>query len=620
MFSKIQMLFGVVSNFIIKRWFVSMFIVLVVGAGGYYGFVNYWSNSENGATYVTEKIKLTDIKSIVSGSGRVLSSREVELTPDVSGKVVWINKSNGDFVKRGQAILSIDGSDSRQDVEDAKISLETVKLELEEMLKPADEIDILQAENDLILAQKAQEDIESEVDDFYKNSSERYNFLNEFYVEMEDIMEDFAEHFDENMYDGNDFETNLARNNLEYYKILIEEYNSSAGLIEDDIKKSCEKSLNSYIETEEIYKNVYSFSESSDVIKAINKTQDFIEEMNVALNKYVNFIKLYKNELEKNEAAPKIRSNVNPLDMANSHLIILNSYETLLGDYEEIFSEYDNQLDTLNKNLTEAKLETMNEEKTLQDLRDGPDELTIRAKNITIKQKENNLREAREILGEHVVYAPFDGILTDFDITLGEQVSTSTNVAYLITTQNKAEIEFNEIDFIKIEKGQKAIITFDAFEDLEVIGEVSSLDVVGKVTSGVVTYNVEILFDAKNENIKNGMSLLVDIVIEFSENTVVIPSSAISTMRDKLFVRVLENGKPRQVPITIGVENDTHGEILSGLSKGMELITKTIEGANGETELNPKNNSSGLGIPGFGTTAGSGRFRPTGTVSNGTPH
>ena len=620
MFSKIWMFFGVVSNFIIKRQFVSILIVLVVGASGYYGFVNYWTNSESGTTYVTEKIKLTDIKSIVSGSGRVLSSREVELTPDVSGKVVWINKSNGDFVKRGQAILSIDGSDSRQDVEDAKISLETAKLELEEMLKPADEIDILQAENDLILAQKAQEDIESEVDDFYKNSSERYNFLNEFYVEMEDIMEDFAEHFDENMYDGNDFETNLARNNLEYYKILIEEYNNNAGLIEDDIKKSCEKSLNSYIETEEIYKNVYSFSESSDVIKAINKTQDFIEEMNVALNKYVNFIKLYKNELEKNEATPKIRSNVNPLGMANSHLVILNSYETLLGDYEETFSEYDNQLDTLNKNLTEAKLETMNEEKTLQDLRDGPDELTIRAKNITIKQKENNLREAREILGEHVVYAPFDGILTDFDITLGEQLSTSTKVAYLITTQNKAEIEFNEIDFIKIKKGQKAIITFDAFEDLEIIGEVSSLDIVGKVTSGVVTYNVEILFDAENENIKNGMSLLVDIVTEFSENTIVIPSSAILTIRDELFVRVLEDGKPHRVPITIGVENDTHGEILSGLNKGMELITKIIESANSETELNPKNNSSGLGIPGFGTTAGSGRFRPTGTVSNGTPH
>ncbi|MDD5433706.1 MAG: hypothetical protein PHE77_03610, partial [Candidatus Pacebacteria bacterium] len=60
-----------------------------------------------------------------------------------------------------------------------------------------------------------------------------------------------------------------------------------------------------------------------------------------------------------------------------------------------------------------------------------------------------------------------------------------------------AEISLNEVDVAKVKIGQRAIITFDAIDELEITGKVEDVDTIGTVSQGVVSYNVKIIFDTQ---------------------------------------------------------------------------------------------------------------------------
>lgn len=210
-----------------------------------------------------------------------------------------------------------------------------------------------------------------------------------------------------------------------------------------------------------------------------------------------------------------------------------------------------------------------------------------------------------------LVKAPFDGYIGTVAVQIGEQVSSGTAVATLLTNSKVAEISLNEVDVAQIQNGQKVDLSFDAVPSLLLPGTVSEIDSLGTVDQNVVSFKVKIVFDQDDERIKSGMSVTGSIITKESKEVLVVPNGTIKNAKSKKYVEVAIPGAEtskipnKRVFIEVGLSNDIETEVTSGLTEGDKVVTRTVSTststkAKPATSLIPGGNS-GRGGGGFGS-------------------
>ena len=170
-----------------------------------------------------------------------------------------------------------------------------------------------------------------------------------------------------------------------------------------------------------------------------------------------------------------------------------------------------------------------------------------------------------------------------------------------ITKQKIAEISLNEVDVAQVAVGKKALLTLDAIEELTIEGEVVEIDAVGTENQGVVTYRAKISLNSRDERIRSGMSVSVEIITNVKSDVLFVANSAIKS-QDGDYVEIVERIDPKTAltgnvgasalenfikrqQVKIGISNDDITEIVSGLDEGTLVITRTIPEAR---TLSPK--------------------------------
>ncbi|MDB4984461.1 MAG: family efflux transporter subunit, HlyD family secretion protein [Patescibacteria group bacterium] len=216
--------------------------------------------------------------------------------------------------------------------------------------------------------------------------------------------------------------------------------------------------------------------------------------------------------------------------------------------------------------------------------------ITIANDQQAIADTEINLQSAQLAYNNTLVTAPVAGIIGTVSVVKGQNVSSGTAIVTLVGNQQYADIPFNEVDVAKIKVGDTANATFDAVDDLTITGKVISIDQIGTVTSGVVNYTVKIGFDVQDARVKSGMSTTIVVATNVAQNATVVPASAVKTSGNGSYVLTVSNDTavssgntgiefatpPTQTPVTVGISDDTNTQILSGLSVGDKIVTKTI--------------------------------------------
>lgn len=217
--------------------------------------------------------------------------------------------------------------------------------------------------------------------------------------------------------------------------------------------------------------------------------------------------------------------------------------------------------------------------------------------------------------GKRRVTSPISGTIIEVSVKNGDELGSSNNNASesaIIVgdlTTLKAEIPINEVDIAKVKVGQKVSISLDALEDTKFIGEVEKIDSIGVATSGVVNYGVTVKFDNLDDRIKPTMSVSAIIEISTKENVVMVPSGAIKSGNRGDYIEVLENEIPKRISVTVGDNNGTNAEIISGISEGEKVIIRKISTVTSSTasagSSTSGSNRSGSGgnsirIPGLG--------------------
>jgi len=283
--------------------------------------------------------------------------------------------------------------------------------------------------------------------------------------------------------------------------------------------------------------------------------------------------------------------------------------QVAIAEVNPIISSLQNNKDTINdvvyqipidlKNSQldiEAATETLAEKTdSLAKVKAGTDSLDIQSSELTVRQRENALRDAKEKLADYFVRAPFAGIIANLDVEKGEGVSSATVIGTLVTKQKIAEVSMNEIDVAKVKVGQKSTLTFDAIPDLIVNGQVAEMDTIGTVSQGVVTYNIKIGLDAQDERVKPGMSASAEIVTDTKPDVLLVPNSAVKSPNDNHYVEIVDaidpqialtanvsaaalQSPPRRQQVEVGISNDEVIEIIGGLKEGDIVVIRTVQG------------------------------------------
>lgn len=174
--------------------------------------------------------------------------------------------------------------------------------------------------------------------------------------------------------------------------------------------------------------------------------------------------------------------------------------------------------------------------------------------------------------------SPIEGIVTRIDTPVAGVNITPATAVFTISNPNELVFSANidEVDIAGVEVGQKALVSLDAFADQEFEAEVTWVSFSSISTSGGGTAFPAKIALPPIEGLKLGMNGDVEIILARSDDTLVVPTSAVQRRKDERFVFVVEGNRVRQVKVAVGLVTDEETEVNSGLEKGQKVVSRGI--------------------------------------------
>ncbi|MBN2307186.1 efflux RND transporter periplasmic adaptor subunit [Candidatus Peregrinibacteria bacterium] len=193
-------------------------------------------------------------------------------------------------------------------------------------------------------------------------------------------------------------------------------------------------------------------------------------------------------------------------------------------------------------------------------------------------------------LEKTTLYAPISGLVTKMEAKVGEVVfpsspysdSRMTFVSIISDKNYEIETYVAEVDIAKIELGDPAKITLDAYsEEREFQAIVTNVDPAETIIEGIPTYKVTLQFTEESEDIKSGMTANIDILTDMREMVIAVPQRAVISKDGKKYVKI-QDGSNGDIPIIEEVEvktgikgSDGTIEITEGLKEGTLVVIST---------------------------------------------
>lgn len=230
------------------------------------------------------------------------------------------------------------------------------------------------------------------------------------------------------------------------------------------------------------------------------------------------------------------------------------------------------------ENLEQAKANLQAAQNAIHDIEVRKHEIALAQADV--KRAELELADARERLEETEIYSPISGVLIEKLVEKGQIIASGittfsggTPLAKLADMSKLFIVaDVDETDIGQVEVGQSVKITTDAYPGKEFSGTVTRIAPQGKVEESITIFKVKIEIQGEGKHIlKPMMTANVDIISRKLENVTYLPREAIQREEGQTFVVVLENNKPRQVPVELGVKNPIYVQV-QGIPAGQEVL------------------------------------------------
>jgi RND family efflux transporter MFP subunit len=279
------------------------------------------------------------------------------------------------------------------------------------------------------------------------------------------------------------------------------------------------------------------------------------------------------------------RSHLEFLQAESQYTAKINRLTTELANLKNKRT-YERQMELLK---LQGKLQT-NRRLLIQVERDSQAKLAqakaaLDAADLALAKEEERLVRYREDVKQCKIFAPQDGMVAYTPPNIRyriEEMREGTPVRprqsilslpNLTTMQVKTAVHESVVD--QIETGMKATVHVDAFPDRVYSGSVRSVAVLpdqGSYFQDTKTYETIVTIDQEVEQLKPGMTAVVEIHVSHLQDALAVPVQAIVQVEDKTWCYVEVNGRPERRPVTLGSTNDKFVELLSGISPDDRVV------------------------------------------------
>lgn len=203
---------------------------------------------------------------------------------------------------------------------------------------------------------------------------------------------------------------------------------------------------------------------------------------------------------------------------------------------------------------------------------------------------------ALEQVDDALIKAPFDGVVTERLISLGQFMTRGQRLASLVKT-DPIEVAFNiperYIGQLRLE--QNIEITVEAFPGERFAGEVTFIS--PRVDRQSRTVLMKARMDNKDGRLKPGMFGNLELIFRVREAALVIPEAAISFNRDQASVVVMDpEGKAAFRMVTVGARLSGQAEITEGLEQGERVVVEGFQKMRPGSLINISEESRRYGI------------------------
>ena len=215
------------------------------------------------------------------------------------------------------------------------------------------------------------------------------------------------------------------------------------------------------------------------------------------------------------------------------------------------------------KKLWEEKISA---EQDFLQARNGLQEAQIAVQNISQKLTAIGAGGASRGLNRFELRAPFDGVIVEKHISLGEAVKEDASIFTLSDLRTVwAEFVMAPKDLSRVRVGQLATVTSTAF-DGQATGKVSYIGSLLGQQTRTATARVTLA----NPDMAWRPGLFVTVVTEADrvQVPVAVEAVAVQTVDDKTSIFVARDGGFSAQPVRIGRSSETHVEILEGIPAG----------------------------------------------------
>lgn len=226
-------------------------------------------------------------------------------------------------------------------------------------------------------------------------------------------------------------------------------------------------------------------------------------------------------------------------------------------------------------------------------------------------QSREMVQKAQTNLSYAIITSPIDGVVISKSVEEGQTVAASYATPELFTIAKDLKdmqvvANVDEADIGDVKEGERVSFTVDAYPNDTFEGVVKQVRQEATTTNNVVTYEVVISAPNSELKLKPGLTANVTIYTAERQNVLCVSTKAlrftptqdlikgckIVDCKGKNKVWTREGNTFKAHAVQIGMSDGIHTEILSGVSKGLEIITDAKAANENDDEQAENNNES----------------------------
>jgi len=171
------------------------------------------------------------------------------------------------------------------------------------------------------------------------------------------------------------------------------------------------------------------------------------------------------------------------------------------------------------------------------------------------------------------------GMPSSGQLVAGSFVSPGSPIFTIVDLKNMDMIaKVDESDIAKITAGQPTSVSLEAYPGKAFSAKVVKVsDVSTTNEAGATAFDVTVLMDPADRNLKVGMTGTADVTVAEKTAATTVPVDAIVEKSGKKYVYKVVDGKAKLTPVQVGIVTESEVEILDGVKIGDKVVTNGVD-------------------------------------------